>query len=499
MTMNKRGSGILLHITSLPSRFGIGDMGPQAYGFVDLMAGAGQKYWQVLPLNPTSSEYGNSPYSSVSAFAGNSLLISLEIMVKDGFLKEEDLAHNIKFSDKRVGYPEVTAYKNRLFDKAYDKFRGNKSREDYNKFCVDNAAWLDEFALFVSIKNHLKNEAWASWPVGLRDREPGALRDIKSALFDNIEKEMFLQYLFFKQWAALRDYCNRRGISIIGDIPVYVILNSVDVWAHPDLFKLNESHIPYAVAGVPPDYFSDTGQRWGNPVYRWDVLKETGYGWWIKRIERDLKIFDIVRLDHFRGFVAYWEIDADEETAVKGKWVEAGGYDFFNALQDRFKTLPIIAEDLGVITDDVKEVINHFQFPGMKILLFAFGDDPATNPYAPHNHNKNCVVYTGTHDNNTIKGWFDNELTVDDKNRLFKYIGKEANSAEIHMEFLKLAMMSPADTTILPMQDILGLGKDARMNLPATTKGNWEWRLESGQLEPAVLTNFVELTKKSGR
>ncbi len=496
---NKRGSGVLLHITSLPSLFGIGDLGPQAYRFTDFLAESKQKYWQVLPLNLTSTSYGNSPYSSVSAFAGNSLLISPEFMVRDGLLTESEVQYYAETTNQKVDYDAVTKFKNGIFSLAYDRFKSGVNRDGYNQFCNDNSFWLDSFALFVVIKEHLSGEAWSSWPEGLKHRRSKDLNEVNNSFCDMIEEEKFLQYVFYCQWMDLKRYCNEKGISIIGDIPIYVIYDSVDVWAHTDLFKLYDNDQMEVVAGVPPDYFSETGQLWGNPVYRWESLRNSGYEWWIKRFEHNLELFDYTRVDHFRGFAAYWEVDADEKTAINGKWVEAPGREFFETVLKQIPSANIIAEDLGVITDDVKELIDYFGFPGMKILLFAFNDNIETNPYLPHNHVENCIVYTGTHDNNTVRGWFENEIDDETKKRLFDYIGRSVETEDIHWVFIRLAMMSVADKVIFPAQDILGLDGLSRMNLPATSNCNWEWRLYPDQLTSQLAERLNRMVSMYGR
>jgi len=351
----------------------------------------------------------------------------------------------------------------------------------------------------VALKSHFGGKAWSEWPQDIRDRQPQALQSAKKELYETVEKERFLQYLFFKQWGSLKDYCKEKNIQVIGDIPIYVNHDSVDVWAHPELFKLDDEKRPYVVAGVPPDYFSETGQLWGNPIYQWDVLKEKEYDWWVQRIAQTLKVYDLLRIDHFRGLVAYWEVPATEKTAINGNWIEAPVMDFLNHLTRRFPSLPIIAEDLGVITPDVREIMHHFELPGMKLLLFAFGDDLATNPYIPHNLPRNCVAYTGTHDNNTIRGWFEKEATPEIKRRLFRYLGRNVPVEELHWELIRLVMMSVANVTIFPMQDILGLGEEARMNQPSTLEGNWQWRLLPDLLTPDLTSTLREMTETYGR
>jgi 4-alpha-glucanotransferase len=497
--MNGRGSGILLHLTSLPSPFGIGDMGPWAYKFADFLAETKQSYWQILPISPTNLDHGNSPYHCNSAFACNPMLISPELLAQDGLLEEGDFAHLAEFPKARVDYSEAVALKEKFFHQAFEHFKSAKETHEYEIFCEQNALWLDDYALFMALKDHFQGEFWSAWPEEIRDRETGALESVKKELHEVVEKEAFLQYIFFKQWHALKNYCNEKGIRIIGDMPIYVVYDSADVWIHPELFKLDNEKRPTTVAGVPPDYFSETGQLWGNPVYRWDVLKERGYDWWIERMTHNLNLFDFLRIDHFRGFVSYWEVPANEKNAIKGKWVKAPAEDFFKVILEEFPEAPIIAEDLGYIPPDVWDVMDHFGFPGMKVLLFAFGKDLPTNPYAPHNHTEKCVVYIGTHDNNTVRGWFEKEATPEEKARLFLYLGREVTEEEVHWELVRLAMMSVANTAILQMQDILGLGEDARTNRPAKRDGNWQWRLLPDQLTPSLTKRLLEMTEIYGR
>ena len=498
--MDKRGSGILLHITSLPSPYGIGDLGPDAYEFVDFLYETHQRYWQILPLTLTSPEYGNSPYSSFSSFAGNILLISPERMLRNGWIDGSDIPQMPNFPENRVDYIKVMEFKSRIFSRAYEKNREVlNNHNDFQRFCEENADWLDDYSLFISIKRHLNGTQWGDWPEELRDRKKEALRKVASQLKEEILKEKFLQYIFFNQWSALKTYCDTKGIKIFGDIPIYVNYDSADVWANPEIFKLDKNKKPAYVAGVPPDYFSTTGQLWGHPVYRWDVLKDTGFEWWIKRIGHNLKLYHMFRLDHFRGFVAFWEVSADEKTAINGRWVDAPAVEFFTKIKEHFPDIPIVAEDLGVITDDVREIMERFGFPGMKVLLFAFGDDLPTNPYAPHNHIRNCVVYTGTHDNNTIKGWYRREIDDATKKRISEYIGRDINERNIHIELIRLAMMSVANTVIFPMQDLLGLGEEDRMNLPASSEGNWEWRLRKEQITSALKKRLRDMTVIYGR
>ncbi len=498
--MDRRGSGILLHITSLPSSYGIGDLGPWAYRYAGFLAQAKQSYWQILPLNPTSPAYGNSPYSSLSAFAGNTLLISPDLLLEEGWLTREEIEPIPSFPEDRCNYTGVLPYKEGLLEKAYQRFRATpKARDRFEAFCSSQSAWLDDFSLFVVIKRHLQGQIWNQWPRDLRDRKRESVQAMEGRYREEVEKEKFLQFLFFKQWCAFKEHCNRKGIQLLGDLPIYINFDSADVWVNPLIFKLDEEKNPSFVSGVPPDYFSSTGQLWGNPVYHWDKLRETGFEWWIDRMAHHFRSFDAVRIDHFRGLVAYWEVPAGEETAVKGRWVEVPVRDFFKALLKRFFHLPIIAEDLGLITPDVREVLHQFGLPGMKVLLFAFGEDHPMHPYLPHTYERNCLVYTGTHDNNTIRGWFEKEASPDDKRRLFRYLGRQVPDDEIHLELIRLAMMSVARISIFPMQDLLGLGEEARMNRPGATWGNWEWRLRPGELTEAITGKLLEMTEIYGR
>jgi 4-alpha-glucanotransferase len=500
--MEGRKSGVLIHITSLPSPYGIGDMGPSAYKFVDFLKNTCQSIWQVLPVNATSSVYGNSPYNSISAFAGNTIIISPDMLVKEGLLTNKDLEPKPSFSEEACDYEEVTGYKARLFEAAYynfKKYRKGKIPYDHNEFYYKNSDWLEDYALFVVIKKHSGNRRWNEWEKGLRDRSPESIESIRRFYGDEIEKEKFLQYIFFKQWLALKSYCNDNGIKIIGDIPIYVTYDSTDVWMNTGIFKIDKNKKTSFIAGVPPDYFSRTGQLWGNPVYRWRELKKTGYEWWIKRFKHSFGLFDIVRVDHFRGFVAFWQVPADKITAVSGKWVKAPAVNFFKTLLKAFPGLPIIAEDLGIITHDVKKIMRRFNFPGMRVLLFAFGEDDPHHPYLPCNFIPNCVAYTGTHDNNTVKGWFINEAGEQEKKRLSAYMGHEVTVDNVNWDFIKACHKSVADTVIIPMQDILGLGMESRMNTPSKPGGNWRWRLSAEQFKNLSGQKLRVLTEESGR
>ncbi|MFA4849061.1 MAG: 4-alpha-glucanotransferase [Methanoregula sp.] len=497
--MKRRGSGILLHISSLYSPYGIGDLGPSAYRFVDFLSGAQQSYWQVLPLNPTSPEYDNSPYLSTSAFAFNTNLISPDCMVRDGFLKKTDVTGIPHFPCGTVDYHAVIQFKERIFSLAYDRFKEKTSLPEYDEFCRNNARWLEDYSLFSSLDRHFKSSSWNDWPQQIQHRVPSALDELRRSLKTKIEREKFLQYIFFTQWQALRKYAGKKGIRLIGDLPIYVNYHSADVWTHPVLFQLDETLRPSVVAGVPPDYFSKTGQLWKNPLYRWEEHEKEDFSWWTKRIEHNLHLFDSTRIDHFRGFVAYWEVVAGEPNAIHGRWVPAPGEKLLTVMKKRFVDLPLIAEDLGIITPDVTDLIDRFHLPGMRVLLFAFTDNPSISPHAPHNLKRNCVLYTGTHDNDTTRGWFESDATPEEKQRLFSYMGREIPAEQLPAEFIRLAMMSVADTVIIPLQDILGLGSTSRMNRPGTDAGNWRWQMEKDQTGPSMSKNLAEITQIFGR
>lgn len=498
--MKVRGSGVLLHITSLPSPYGIGDLGPSAYQFADLLAEMGQAFWQILPLNPTSVGHGNSPYSSHSVFAGNPLLISPDLLVRDGLLQKTDLEDKPAFNARQTQYEEVSRYKYNLLRLAYNNFKKKMDIDpEFNEFCIKNSVWIEDYALYGALKEQFKGAPWTNWPPELKLRNDGAISEWQIRLAPRIAMERFFQYAFFKQWESIKHYCNQRNIQIKGDMPIYVNHDSPDVWVHPEIFKLNEDRESTFIAGVPPDYFSSTGQLWGNPVYNWDVLKKSRYAWWADRLEQNFKLYDRVRLDHFRGFVAYWEVKAGEKTAMNGKWVIAPARDFFNTMFRRFPCLPVVAEDLGYITADVREVISHYGFPTMKVLLFAFSGDIATNPYVPNNHVRNCVVYTGTHDNNTVRGWFSKETTPEDRKQISKYLGRAVSEDNVNWEFIRMAMTSVADVSIIPLQDILGLGEEARMNRPSVSSGNWAWRFLWEDLNPDSINKFSEMTRTYAR
>ena len=494
-----RGSGILLHITSLPSPYGIGDLGPAAYRFADALARSRQHYWQILPLNPTLTEYANSPYSSPSAFGLNTLLISPDLLVRDGYIRRADLDPAPVFSEEETIYEAAEWYRDRLFTIAYERFLYSGPECGYEAFCDKNAWWLDDHALFVALKDRFRGQGWVSWPEDIRDRRPATLDDMRRRLADGIRKEKFLQYIAARQWSALRRHCADLGIQVIGDIPIYVAYDSVDVWQNPEIFKLDEDLRPTVVAGVPPDMFSKTGQLWGNPIYDWPLLRDRGYDWWVNRIARAGELYDLFRIDHFRAFADYYEVPAGDTTAENGTWVDGPGADFFEVLARRFPCSAIVAEDLGANTPAVQELLDRFGFPGMKILLFAFGEGTAKSAHAPHNYVPNLICYTGTHDNNTARGWFEEEASDADKQRLFAYIGRKVTADGVHRELVRLAIISVARASIVPMQDILGLGAAARMNYPSTTSGNWVWRMTPADFAGAPFEWLRDLTELSGR
>lgn len=492
MALFPRSSGILLHPTSLPGRYGMGDLGANAFRFVDWLRDTGQTIWQLLPLGPTS--YGDSPYQCLSAFAGNTNLISFDKLIEDGFLMAEDLSDLPNFPVHNVDYGPVIEYHNRKLNLVYSRYQANateQQRADFSAWVVDNDHWLEDWALYIAIKNEHNGKSWVEWESGVALREPDALKAATQRLADEINKHKFYQWLFYQQWAQLRRYANDNGIRLIGDIPIFVAHDSSDVWANRDRFYLDEQGNPTVVAGVPPDYFSATGQRWGNPLYNWEVVKASGYAWWIARFKACLELVDLVRIDHFRGFEAYWEIPATEETAVNGQWVEGPNLDFFRALSDALGDLPIIAEDLGEITPGVIELRDALGLPGMKILQFAWSDPQ--NPFLPHNYPVNCVAYTGTHDNNTTLGWWlDGEAGDHAKNMIADYI--QAEVADPVWALIRLGMASSAHTFVMPMQDILGYGADTRMNTPGKQGGNWGWRFSIEALDDPAKDRLAHFT-----
>ncbi|MBN3891902.1 MAG: 4-alpha-glucanotransferase [Nostoc sp. JL31] len=493
-----RSSGILLHPTSFPSRFGIGDLGLEAYRFIDFLKESHQQYWQVLPLGPTG--YGNSPYMCYSAMAGNPLLISPEKLLEEGLLSEEDFANLPGFPVEKVDFDQVVPIKIGLLKKACDNFRTNATpiqQKEFAGFCDSKAYWLDNYALFMALKDDNENANWHAWKPEFVKRDPQALEQAQHRLNGEIYYYKFVQFEFFRQWSDLKSYANMRGIDIIGDIPIYVAHDSADVWAHPDIFCLDEETGAAAqMAGVPPDYFSATGQLWGNPVYNWEELQKQDFKWWVQRFEAMLDYVDIIRIDHFRGFEAYWSVPQGEETAMNGKWVEAPGDAFFAAIREKLGKLPVLAEDLGVITPEVEALRDKYEFPGMKVLQFAFGSDPS-NPFLPFNYPRNAVVYTGTHDNDTTVGWF-NSANDNEKHNLWLYLGCISPEG-IQWDLIRLALSSIANQAIIPLQDVLGLGNEARMNFPSVAEGNWEWRYQAGALTDELRDRLKVLTRLNGR
>jgi 4-alpha-glucanotransferase len=501
---NPRRSGILLHPTSLPGPFGIGSLGREALGFVDFLVASAQCIWQVLPLGPTG--YGDSPYQSFSSFAGNPLLIDIEQLEQEGFLTPEHLEKVPEFPNDHVDYGSVFTFKRELLKAAHLHWKQQgdpATQREFDAFCKREHSWLEDFSLFMALKRTLEAEglagAWSSWPAELIRREPDALKHWRMNAAEEIEQQKFQQFLFFRQWETVKRYAADRGIRIIGDLPIYVAYDSADAWANQELFFFDKNGLPTVVAGVPPDYFSDTGQLWGNPIYNWKRHKETGYRWWIERIRASLRLVDSLRLDHFRGFEAYWEVPAGEQTAVKGRWIKGPGADFFNTLKRAFKgdfqDLPLIAEDLGVITPPVEKLRDRFGFPGMKVLQFAFDQD-ADNQYLPHNYLTNSVVYTGTHDNDTTLGWYRRESEAV-KDQVRRYLGRDGH--DVVWDLIRLAFCSPADTAVIPLQDVMNLDSGARMNIPSRSGGNWQWRFTEKMITEEIIGRLRELSRLYGR
>ncbi len=496
----KRTSGVLCHVSSLPSPYGIGDLGPEAFGFVDSLKQARQRYWQVLPLNPTDRGLGNSPYSSYSAFASNPLLISPDGLFRESLLSRDELEKCRIDSDGVVAFEQVYERKAWMISCAYARYKSRwfKSRR-FEDFCCVQKSWLDDYALFVVLKRRFKGLCWVEWPIEFRDRHPEALKIAALEADDEVRREKFAQFLFHGQWKKLYAYCAHRGVGLIGDAPIYVNYDSVDVWRDPQFFKLDVQKRQTFVAGVPPDYFSKDGQRWGNPVYNWDNLKKAGFAWWVERIRYNLRFFDLVRIDHFRAFAQCWEIPASEPTAVKGKWMDVPGLELFAALEKAFPKLPIIAEDLGIITPDVDALKERFRLPGMHVLMFAFHNEYKKSRDLPENSTPLSVVYTGTHDNNTVRGWYLKDITPIEKKNMLEYFRREIAPDEIHWEMISLAMRSAAGIAVIALQDVLGLGAEARMNKPSTVSDNWKWRFLPGSLNKEVVGRLAALTKSSGR
>ena len=477
----ERKAGILMHITSLPSAFGIGDLGPEAKKFAQFLYNSGQRVWQMLPLNPTEAEQNYSPYSSVSGIAGNTLLISPELLQKEGLLSKKELKKLQLPGTGKVDFAEAKQVKDLLFERAYENFCNGgfeQLEQEFSHFITTQSFWLDDFALYSALKNRL-HKAWFEWPNEYKNRDADALQKFTSANQNLVRKEKWLQFVFFRQWLALQNYCHKRSIELLGDLPFYISYDSVDVWANPQLFSLDKNSNMIGVAGVPPDYFNAEGQLWGMPVFRWEELKKTNYQWWLQRIRKNLELFDVLRLDHFRAFADYWEVPFAEKTAINGEWKAGPGADFFNTIKKEIGSLPFVAEDLGEISPEVYQLRDQFDLPGMKVLQFAFGEDMAQSIHIPHNYPQNCYAYTGTHDNNTLLGWFENDADAQNLKRLKQYSGKKNSAESINYTMIRLIYASVAKTVIVPMQDILEEDERARMNTPASTKLNWTWRMLS--------------------
>ncbi|GAB3687725.1 4-alpha-glucanotransferase [Spirosoma flavus] len=525
--LQQRSSGLLLHITSLPSAHGVGDLGPEAYRFANFLEASGQTYWQILPLTPVDPGSGFSPYSSPSAFAGNILMISLEKLADEGWLKKSDLAvfNEQPVQDVTISAPTATSgnvdtgvlagplvlapstlhaawiKKRPLLQRAAETFLSKANpaqRSDYDRFCSWQADWLDDYALFTALQEATEEPTWVRWPEELVRREPAALAHQTKTLHDTIEVVKVMQYFFLRQWNELTAYCYQKKIHIIGDIPIYVQFNSADVWANPTLFKLDANFQPLFVAGAPPDYFSEYGQRWGNPIYDWPQHERTGFAWWMQRLRHQMSLYSLTRLDHFLGFAEYWEIPASEPTARVGEWVKAPIEAFMHAMHRQFVNLPIIAEDLGAKAANIQPYLQHYGIPGMRVIQFGFGHDMPTSTYAFHNHTENFVVYSGTHDNNTTLGWF-RESDDAHRKRMDNYLGFRVTEKNVVDQICRLTMQSVARLAIMPVQDILNLDETHRMNTPGLGGRSWQWRLQPGELTNRVALKLLKLTRMTGR
>jgi 4-alpha-glucanotransferase len=495
-----RSCGILLHPTSLPGPYGIGELGPEAHAFADFLRDSGQRIWQVLPLGPTG--YGDSPYQCFSAFAGNPMLISIDRLVEHGYLDALDLEDKPEFPDDKVDFGAVIAWKRPLLRRAFQSFQRSSpgDRQEFEAFCKRHASWLEEFALFMAAKDAHDLVIWTEWEPGLALREPAAMQRAREQMSDDIECNKFIQFEFERQWCDLKAHCTRNEIRILGDMPIYVALDSADVWAGRELFELKEDGAPRVVAGVPPDYFSATGQLWGNPIYSWEAHAKQGYAWWIARFRRALEMLDMIRLDHFRGFEAYYEIPAGEVTAINGAWVKGPGAPLFDALKATLGDLPIVAENLGVITPEVEALRKQFDFPGMAILQFAFGNDPQAPDFKPHNYPHHIVAYTGTHDNDTVAGWWNSKAGAGsirseaDVEKEMAYARRYLNTDghDINLVMIRTLMASVGNTVLFPLQDVLGVGSEGRMNLPGSSSGNWRWRFREQQLTSVISSRLKE-------
>lgn len=496
-----RRAGVLLHISSLPAAFGVGDLGPEAYAFASFLARAGQQYWQLLPLGPTAAAYGHSPYAALSSMAGNPLLISPELLVQEKLLRKEEVTHYQQPVGSQADFAQAASIRAALFTKAYQKFCTwpEATRQGYTAFCRRQKHWLKDFALFVVLKEHHGDSPWYTWPDPFKFRDKRMLKTFAAAHAAAINRVQWEQYIFSQQWAQLKAHCRQQGIRLFGDLPFYVSYDAADVWANPNLFKLDKALKPAGMAGVPPDYFSTTGQLWGMPVFRWKALKQEGYRWWVRRIRQNMALYDLLRLDHFRAFADYWEVPAGEETAINGRWKKGPGLDFFRTLQKDLGHLPFIAEDLGDISEAVYALRDELKLPGMKVLQFAFGENMGTSAHIPHHYKKNFIAYTGTHDNNTTRGWFQDELDTGGRARVAQYIGQAVAPEQAAETLSRLAYSSVAATVILPWQDIANLDYTARMNTPGATQHNWLWRADPKAFSKAVEKKLLQWCLCYGR
>lgn len=494
--MKKRGSGILCHITSLPSPFGIGDFGAGAYEFADFLYEAKQSYWQILPLNPTNKRYFDSPFSSLSSCAGNTALISPQLLAAEGLLTQMEVEDHPHFPERRVDYPAVSRFKRQLFQRAHTRFQKGGVPEDYARFCRGNSMWLEDHALFTAISDHLGNLPLAEWPQELSNRSSEKVQLLREELWDEVEREKFLQYLFFRQWHLLKNYCNGKGIRIIGDFPMFMNYDAVDIWANPELFKVDERKKPYLLAGSPPDAFSAEGQLFNCAVYDWDGLKRNGFNWWVRRFHYLFRQYDFVRIDHFRGLISCWEVAAGERNGLRGNWQKVPTQKFFNTMLQHYPLFPVIAEDLGTIGADVRETMARYAIPGMKVILFGFQKEARERSHLPHLHPLNSVAYTGTHDTDTVTGWHQG-AGDEERQELYRYLGRRVENG-VNWELIRLALISVAHTAVIQMQDVLGAGEESRMNRPGKAEGNWEWRIPTADLGE-VASRLAEMTACYGR